>query len=124
MQLLLILLFVVLIFLFSVLVLLFIIYSRRRRPESYAVGMDPDDDVRENMINYNEEGVGKSRHFFRIKLTANQQTTDIAFIRLLPCPARMPNHGSVLYSYILSYWASPSSKQHSFMWICVAESFG
>ena len=59
--------------LFSVLVLLFIIYSRRRRPESYAVGMDPDDDVRENMINYNEEGVGESQHFrvniIRVKLT-------------------------------------------------------
>lgn len=46
--------------LLAVLILLFIIYSRRRRPEAYAVGMDPDDDVRENMINYNEEGVGES----------------------------------------------------------------
>ena len=45
--------------LLAVLILLFIIYSRRRRPEAYAVGMDPDDDVRENMINYNEEGVGE-----------------------------------------------------------------
>jgi hypothetical protein len=44
---------------FSVVILLFIVYSRRRRPDSYVVGVDPDDDVRENIINYDEEGVGK-----------------------------------------------------------------
>lgn len=44
----------------AVVVLLFIIYSRqRRRPVSYVVGVDPDDDVRENIINYDEEGVGE-----------------------------------------------------------------
>ena len=44
----------------AVLVLLFIVYSRRRRPDQLVVTMDPDDDVRENIINYDEEGVGKA----------------------------------------------------------------
>ena len=34
-------------------------YSRRRRPEMLVVTMDPDDDIRENIIHYDEEGVGK-----------------------------------------------------------------
>ena len=41
-----------------VVILLFVIYSRRHRPEQYVVGVDPDDDVRENIIHYDEEGVG------------------------------------------------------------------
>jgi hypothetical protein len=41
------------------LLLLFIVYSRRRRPDTLMVGMDPDDDVRENIIHYDEEGVGE-----------------------------------------------------------------
>lgn len=42
----------------SVVILLFIVYSKRRRPDPYLAGVDPDDDVRENIINYDEEGVG------------------------------------------------------------------
>lgn len=45
----------------AVLVLLFVVYSRRRRPASYATGLDPNDDVRENIIRYDEDGVGKQR---------------------------------------------------------------
>lgn len=41
-----------------VLVLIFVIYTRRHRTESYAAGVDPNDDVRENIIHYDEEGVG------------------------------------------------------------------
>ena len=45
---------------FTVVILLFIVYNRRRRPEQYVVGVDPEDDVRENIIHYDEEGVGES----------------------------------------------------------------
>ena len=40
-------------------ILLFVVYNRRRRPEQYVVGVDPEDDVRENIIHYDEEGVGE-----------------------------------------------------------------
>ena len=44
---------------FLVLILLVAIYTRRRRPQTYLVPTDLDDDVRENIINYDEEGVGQ-----------------------------------------------------------------
>ena len=34
-------------------------YSRRRHHSPVLAIMDPDDDVRENIIHYDEEGVGK-----------------------------------------------------------------
>ena len=43
----------------SVLALLFFVYSRRRHHSPVLAIMDPDDDVRENIIHYDEEGVGK-----------------------------------------------------------------
>ena len=46
-----------------VLVLLMIIFNRRRRKQVYLEGADPDDDVRENIIHYDEEGMGESFHF-------------------------------------------------------------
>lgn len=52
--------------LLKVLVLVFVMYSRRHRTESYAAGVDPNDDVRENIIHYDEEGVGKRRNPFKI----------------------------------------------------------
>ena len=45
--------------LISVLALLFFVYSRRRHHSPVLAIMDPDDDVRENIIHYDEEGVGK-----------------------------------------------------------------
>ena len=33
-------------------------YKRRTDPEKYFLGEDLEDDVRENVINYNEEGAG------------------------------------------------------------------
>lgn len=44
-------------FAFSVLVLVFVVYSRRR--ESHIKYPGPDDDVRENIINYDDEGGGE-----------------------------------------------------------------
>ena len=37
---------------------MFALYTRRRRPQNFLVPNDLDDDVRENIINYDEEGVG------------------------------------------------------------------
>lgn len=39
-------------------VYLFVRYKKRRDPEKYILDIDPDDDIRENVINYNEEGAG------------------------------------------------------------------
>ncbi|CAH1778847.1 unnamed protein product [Owenia fusiformis] len=39
-------------------ILLFIIYNRRRKPH-YVVELEPEDDIRENIINYDEEGAGE-----------------------------------------------------------------
>ena len=44
---------------FVVVLLVIIVYRRRQQPEQYIVGIDPDDDVRENIIHYDEEGVGE-----------------------------------------------------------------
>ena len=44
---------------FAVLALLFFVYSRRRSHGPVLAIMDPDDDVRENIIHYDEEGVGE-----------------------------------------------------------------
>ena len=39
-------------------VLIVIIYTRRqRKPAQYVLATQPDDDVRENIIHYNEEGM-------------------------------------------------------------------
>lgn len=43
--------------LFSVLVLVFVVYNRRR--EAHIKYPGPDDDVRENIINYDDEGGGE-----------------------------------------------------------------
>ena len=43
--------------LFSVLVLVFVVYNRRREAQIKYPG--PDDDVRENIINYEDEGGGE-----------------------------------------------------------------
>ncbi len=43
----------------AVLALLFFVYSRRRHHSPVLAIMDPDDDVRENIIHYDEEGVGE-----------------------------------------------------------------
>jgi len=43
----------------AVLFLLLLVCGRRSRPASYTTGVDPHDDVRENIIHYDEEGVGK-----------------------------------------------------------------
>jgi len=50
----------------SVLLVILIAISRRRQPESYSVVGNPDEDVRENIIHYNEEGVGKSSSQFHL----------------------------------------------------------
>lgn len=42
---------------FTVLVLVFVVYSRRR--EAHIKYPGPDDDVRENIINYDDEGGGE-----------------------------------------------------------------
>lgn len=42
---------------FPVLVLVFVVYNRRR--ESHIKYPGPDDDVRENIINYDDEGGGE-----------------------------------------------------------------
>lgn len=42
---------------FSVLVLVFVVYNRRR--EAHIKYPGPDDDVRENIINYDDEGGGE-----------------------------------------------------------------
>lgn len=42
---------------FAVLVLVFVIYNRRR--EAHIKYPGPDDDVRENIINYDDEGGGE-----------------------------------------------------------------
>lgn len=44
-------------FIFTVLVLVFVVYNRRR--ESHIKYPGPDDDVRENIINYDDEGGGE-----------------------------------------------------------------
>lgn len=50
----------------SVVILIFVIYSRRRRPDSYVTGVDPNDDVRENIIHYDEEGVGMNKQYLTV----------------------------------------------------------
>lgn len=45
-----------------IILLVIIVYRKRQQPEQYVVGIDPDDDVRENIIHYDEEGVGKCRY--------------------------------------------------------------
>ena len=42
----------------ALLVFLLVRYKRRSDPEKYFLGEDLEDDVRENVINYNEEGAG------------------------------------------------------------------
>ena len=48
-------------------VLIFIIYTKRKKPDKLIVGVDPGDDVRENIINYDEEGVGKLIYYYIVK---------------------------------------------------------
>ena len=43
----------------TVIILLVIIYTRRRKPDQYALAVDPYDDIRENIMHYDEEGVGE-----------------------------------------------------------------
>ena len=43
---------------FALLLYLLIRYYRRPDPEKYILDIDPDDDIRENVMNYNEEGAG------------------------------------------------------------------
>lgn len=38
---------------------LFVRYKRKTDPEKYILDIDPDDDIRENVIDYNDEGAGK-----------------------------------------------------------------
>lgn len=45
------------VFHFTVLVLVFVVYNRRR--EAHIKYPGPDDDVRENIINYDDEGGGE-----------------------------------------------------------------
>jgi hypothetical protein len=33
-------------------------FRKKSDPEKYILDIDPDDDIRENVINYNEEGAG------------------------------------------------------------------
>jgi len=48
------------VFMCAVLVLVVIIYIRwLQRSPAYASGLDAHDDVRENIIHYDEEGVGR-----------------------------------------------------------------
>ncbi|XP_014664051.1 PREDICTED: neural-cadherin-like [Priapulus caudatus] len=42
-----------------ILVLVFVMYNRRRTKEKYPYDIDPDDDIRENIINYQDEGGGE-----------------------------------------------------------------
>lgn len=47
------------VYIYTVLVLMVIVYIRwLTRPRAYTSGLDPHDDVRENIIHYDEEGVG------------------------------------------------------------------
>jgi len=47
----------------AVLVLLVIVYMRcLQNPAAYGSGLDHHDDVRENIIHYDEEGVGECSH--------------------------------------------------------------
>jgi Cadherin cytoplasmic region len=48
-----------------VLALIVAIYTRRHRPQLHGVYVDPNDDIRENIIHYDEEGVGKYFVCFR-----------------------------------------------------------
>lgn len=43
----------------ALLVFLLVRYRRRPHPDKYILDIDPDDDIRENVINYNEEGAGE-----------------------------------------------------------------
>ena len=51
-----------------VLILLAVWWIRRRKPE-YLLGVDPEDDIRENVVNYDEEGAGEQK-LFREPLTS------------------------------------------------------
>ena len=42
----------------ALLVFLIARYKKRTDPEKYMLDVDIDDDIRENVINYNEEGAG------------------------------------------------------------------
>ena len=54
------LLFMVILFLCAVLVLMVVVYVKwLQRSPAYTSGLDAHDDVRENIIHYDEEGVGR-----------------------------------------------------------------
>ncbi|XP_060579771.1 LOW QUALITY PROTEIN: neural-cadherin-like [Ruditapes philippinarum] len=44
---------------FAVAVYLYVRFRKKSDPEKYILDIDPDDDIRENVINYNEEGAGE-----------------------------------------------------------------
>ena len=45
----------------TLLVFLVVRYKRKTDPEKYILDIDPDDDIRENVIDYNDEGAGRER---------------------------------------------------------------
>jgi hypothetical protein len=64
-----------------VLVLIVAIYTRRHRPQLHGVYVDPNDDIRENIIHYDEEGVGESCFKSKIlKLLSSAVGYKISFV--------------------------------------------
>jgi len=48
----------------TVLILIVAVYMRRHKPKLHGVYVDPNDDIRENIIHYDEEGVGNYAFFY------------------------------------------------------------
>ena len=46
------------IFFVSVVLLMFFVFTNKNKPD-YLLGVEPDDDVRDNVIYYDEEGAGE-----------------------------------------------------------------
>jgi hypothetical protein len=72
-------------FVLAVFLLAFILYTRRRRAydEKMALTIDPDDDIRENIVSYHDEGAGEE----------DMQAYDITPLRIPINPKDSPGIG-------------------------------